>query len=316
MGIIIRAIFGILMLVIPATLAIMAVSGNLFSRRKKDENGSYMGYRKFGFENKHYDNKRYHSNREDDRLKYARERFDRELRNVRDYERSKKRKFSRIDNAWRLVSVGAGLLTGGFLLDVNAPAAIGLGILVGGAVGWIGAIINNFIARYEKAPDNAMPVPQKPEFQIPQVQTEGMQAGKTEFVTKILQEGHENIKALETAMIGLRHPQSIGSVTQIIEIGRRLMREIAENPEHANSVQRLFTYYAKEAAKVVEGLGKIEGEKNPDIQRIMATHNILQKIQVLFESTEIELRQDENKSLDIDLKLLDQSLQSDLRIKQ
>lgn len=305
MAVIIRAILGLFLLVIPATIAIFAISGKLFSR-KKNEDGSHMSYRK----------QRYYSeDHEDKRLRYARERFDRELKSVRDYERARKRKFSRIDNAWRLVSVGAGLLTGGFLLDINAPAAVGLGILVGGAVGWVGAIINNFIARNEKKEESAILVPQRPEYQLPKIQTEALQAGKTEFVTKILQEGHANLKALETAMTGLRHPQSIGSVTQIIEIGRRLMNEIAESPEHANSVQRLFTYYAKEASKVVEGLGKIETEKNPDISRIMATHNILQKIQVLFESTEIELRQDENKSLDIDLKLLDQSLQSDLRFK-
>ncbi len=263
-----------------------------------------------------YHRKRYfQESHEDRRLAYAREKYDREIRNVRDYERSKKRRFSKIDNAWRLVSVGAGLLTGGFLLDINAPAAVGLGLLVGGVVGWVGAFINNFIAKRDNDVTNFTMVPQPKQFEIPQIQTEGVPAGKTEFATKILQEGHENLKALEKTLSGLRHPQSIGSVTQIIEIGRRLMNEIADSPEHANSVQRLFTYYAKEAIKVVEGLGKLESDKKPDIERIIATQNILQKIQVLFESTEIELRQDENKSLDIDLKLLDQSLQSDLRFK-
>lgn len=306
MALIVRLLFGLAMVVAPIWFVISTVSDKIKSRNRRESDGNQMGNRRFGFENKHY---------EDNRHKYARERFERELKSVRDYERAKKRKFSRIDNAWRLVSVGAGLLTGGFLLDVNAPAAVGLGILVGGAVGWVGAIINNFLTRHEKSPEILMQVPKRAEYEPPKVQQNGAQAGKNEFASKVIEEGHENLKSLELAMVSLRHPQSINTVAKIIEIGRKLLAEIAENPEFANTAQRLFTYYAKEASKVVEGLGKIESEKRPDIERVIATQTILQKILVLFESTEIEMRQDENKLLDIDLKLLDQSLQADLRIK-
>ena len=48
-----------------------------------------------------------------------------------------------------------------------------------------------------------------------------------------------------------------------------------------------------------------------DIARISSTQSILQKLSILFEKTELELKEDDNKSLDIDLKLLDQSLQAD-----
>jgi hypothetical protein len=49
------------------------------------------------------------------------------------------------------------------------------------------------------------------------------------------------------------------------------------------------------------------------MERIGGTQTILKKLEVLFERTELELKADEGKELDIDLKLLDQSIESDLR---
>ena len=53
---------------------------------------------------------------DDIRRNNARERFNNEIRALKEAEKLKKRRFNRIDGAFRLVSVGAGLLAGGCLL--------------------------------------------------------------------------------------------------------------------------------------------------------------------------------------------------------
>ena len=47
---------------------------------------------------------------------------------------------------------------------------------------------------------------------------------------------------------------------------------------------------------VAGGLAKIEGDAKPDIERVIATQGILQKLVILFEKTELDLKNDDNKA--------------------
>lgn len=254
----------------------------------------------------------FRNNKTDNRNIAARERFENELRNIKEIERQKKRRFNRIDGAWKIASVGSGLLTGGFLLDVNFFAGVGLGLLVGGAVGWVGAIINNFIYKNTES-KNAIKVPPRELIEAPQLTAPDLPSGRSELVQKILLEAATSLQKLDTIIPTLRHPDSISSVTQLVRTGKRIMDNIAQNPEKLSIAQRVFTYYCPEAYGVAAALAKIENDNKPDVNRILSTQGILQKLVVLFEKTELELKADDNKSLDIDLKLLDQSLQMDLK---
>ena len=242
----------------------------------------------------------------------ARERFEGELKNLRELEKQRRKRFSRIDGAWRLASVGAGLLVGGFLYSVNNVAGIGLGILVAGAVGWIGAIINNFVIKSSDAKSSII-VPKRETIEAPKMNVQSLPNGRSELVQKLLLEAATSLQKLDLIIPKLRHPDSISSVTQLVRTGKRIMDIIADNPEKLSIAQRVFTYYCPESVGVAEALAKIETDAKPDISRVLSTQGVLQKLVVLFEKTEMELKNDDNKSLDIDLKLLDQSLQADLK---
>lgn len=249
---------------------------------------------------------------DDIRRNNARERFNNEVRALKEAEKAKKRRFNRIDGAFRLVSVGAGLLAGGVIFEaINPLAGIGLGLLVGGAVGWVGTIINAAIFKASEG-KNYSQVPKRETITAPNISQDAPN-NRNELVQKVLLEAATSLQKLDDTIPKLRHPDSISSVKQLVKIGRKLMDFVAASPEKLSIAQRILTYYCTEAVNVANGLAKIESDAKPDVERVIATQGILQKLVILFEKTELELKNDDNKALDIDLKLLDQSLQNDLR---
>ena len=251
----------------------------------------------------------------DPRLTDARTRFNDEIKAMRNQDREQKRRFNRIDGAWRLASVGSGLLAGGLAMEVTQSpiGPIGLGILIAAIVGWIGAIINNYVT--SKAKEIAyVPVPARPQIGAPIVASSDIPEGRTQLVQQVLRDAATALQKLDNVVPKLRHPESIASVGQIVTVGNRVMNQVALAPEKFNIAQRVFTYYCPESVAVAEALAKLENDKALDIARIQSTQSILQKLSILFERTELELKADDNKALDIDLKLLDQSLQADLSL--
>ena len=256
---------------------------------------------------------------EDDRRAYsrkmeeARRRYELEIRAARDVQREQRRAQGRLKAGWTLASVGAGIFLAAVIGDaLNPLAGIGFGIMTGGFVSWI---VSLFLNRSQKATSlsNAIPVPVRPEIAAPTVSENTMPQGRTELVQQVLAEAAAALRALDGTMSRLRHPDSVASVARIVAVGNRLMLSVAANPEKFAVAQRVFTYYCPETVKVAEALAKLEGDRAPDMERIGGTQTVLKKLEVLFERTELELKADEGKELDIDLRLLDQSIESDLR---
>jgi 5-bromo-4-chloroindolyl phosphate hydrolysis protein len=185
--------------------------------------------------------------------------------------------------------------------------------LIAAIVGWIGAVINNYINN--KAAEVAfVPVPARTQIGAPTVIQTDMPDGRTQLVQQVLGDAATALQKLDNVVPRLRHPDSISAVGQIVSVGKRVMAQVASAPEKFNIAQRVFTYYCPESVSVAEALAKLENDTTLDISRIQSTQSILQKLSILFERTELELKADDNKALDIDLKLLDQSLQADLSL--
>lgn len=245
----------------------------------------------------------------------AARRWETELRAARDLEREEKRRLKRIDGAWRLAAVGAGLLVGGVVIEpLGGLAATGLGLLVGGSIGWVGALINAGFSSVQ-ARRTAVKVPPRPEIAAPTVSEGQLPQGRTELVQKVLGEAAASLRALDAVMPKLRHPDSVASVARIVAVGNRIMQAVAAAPEKLAIGQRVFTYYCPETVKVAEALAGLERDAQPDLDRIHGTQSVLKKLEMLFDRTELELKADDSKALDIDLRLLDQSLESDLKTR-
>ncbi|MEN9873918.1 MAG: hypothetical protein RL186_815 [Pseudomonadota bacterium] len=258
---------------------------------------------------------------EDDRIVYrrqmeaARRRYELEIRAARDVQREQRKAIGKVRGAWRLASIGAGLFLGAVVGDaLGGLAGVGFGLMVGGSIHWFGTL---FMSRQtEKVTKiGSVPVPTRAQIEAPKVGENSLPQGRAELVQQVLGEAATSLRALDALLPKLRHPDSVSSVARIVAVGNRIMQGVAQDPDKFAIAQRVFTYYCPETVKVAEALSKLELDANPDVERITGTQTVLKKLEVLFERTELELKADSGKELDIDLRLLDQSIESDLRTK-
>ena len=248
-------------------------------------------------------------------MEEARRRYELEIRASRDVQREQRKAIGRVKGAWRLAAVGAGLFLGAVVGDnLGALAGVGFGLMIGGSVNWFGSLFMD--RNYKNAQKiGATPVPRRAQIEAPTVGVNSLPQGRTELVQQLLGEAATSLRALDGVMPRLRHPDSVSSVARIIAVGNRIMQSVAANPDKLAIAQRVFTYYCPETVKVADALSKLELDANPDVERITGTQTVLKKLEVLFERTELELKDDTGKELDIDLRLLDQSIESDLRTR-
>lgn len=248
-------------------------------------------------------------------MEEARRRYELEIRASRDVQREQRRAVGRVKSAWRLAAIGAGLFLGATVGDALGPlAGVGFGLMVGGTINWFGSLFMDRDARKADKTSSA-PVPRRAQIEAPTVGENTLPNGRAELVQQVLGEAATSLRALDTLIPKLRHPDSVSSVARIVAVGNRVMQSVAANPEKLAIAQRVFTYYCPETVKVAEALSKLEQDANPDVERITGTQTVLKKLEVLFERTELELKADQGKELDIDLRLLDQSIESDLRTR-
>ena len=248
-------------------------------------------------------------------MEEARRRYELEIRASRDVQREQRKAVGRVKSAWRLAAIGAGLFLGAVVGDsLGVLAGVGFGLMIGGSINWFGSL---FMDRNSKkaAQIGATPVPRRAQIEAPTIGENSLPQGRAELVQQVLGEAATSLRALDALMPRLRHPDSVSSVARIVAVGNRIMQIVATTPEKLAIAQRVFTYYCPETVKVAEALSKLELDANPDVERITGTQTVLKKLEVLFERTELELKADQGKELDIDLRLLDQSIESDLRTR-
>jgi 5-bromo-4-chloroindolyl phosphate hydrolysis protein len=246
----------------------------------------------------------------------ARRRYELEIRASRDIQREQRKAVGQVKRAWTLVAVGAGIFLAvavGNGMD-SLLGGVGFGLMVGGTINWFGTLMMDRGSK-KAAKVGAAPVPRREEIEAPTVSENSLPNGRAELVQQVLGEAATSLRALDALMPRLRHPDSVSSVARIVAVGNRIMQSVAANPEKLAIAQRVFTYYCPETVKVADALSKLEHDANPDVERITGTQTVLKKLEVLFERTELELKADQGKELDIDLKLLDQSIESDLRTR-
>jgi 5-bromo-4-chloroindolyl phosphate hydrolysis protein len=248
-------------------------------------------------------------------MEEARRRYELEIRASRDVQREQRRAIGRVKGAWRLAAVGAGLFLGAVVgRELGGLAGVGFGLMIGGTINWFGSLFMDRGAK-QATTIGATPVARRPEIEAPTVNETELPNGRAELVQQVLGEAATSLRALDALIPKLRHPDSVSSVARIVAVGNRVMQAVAASPDKLAIAQRVFTYYCPETVKVAEALSKLELDARPDVERITGTQTVLKKLEVLFERTELELKADDGKELDIDLRLLDQSIESDLRTR-
>lgn len=121
--------------------------------------------------------------------------------------------------------------------------------------------------------------------------------------------------ALETiaAIIEETPKNTIRDRLQAIKtIADDVVARIEAEPERLGAVQRLLTYYLPRAAEIAAAYEELRIRKTPDSERLHAIGEVLSKMEAAFAHFAAELADDDMRTLDADLKLIDAALKEDL----
>lgn len=202
---------------------------------------------------------------------------------------------------WRAIAIinamfwGAALAASGFAYEFRGFAllfAIAPFIIFGAVTG--GRRKTEF--QEEKLPNSELPTP-NPSLAPPK-----------EFHIKIIDDAEpfvDQIKSAANVATG-----ALGENLRSMAISIDKVRlELLKQPDKVANVQRLFTYYAPETANLLAARGKAANAG--DTQRLGEIDDMLSKLEIAFSQFNSKMEGDDTRAVEIDMKLLSQSLQQD-----
>jgi hypothetical protein len=101
-------------------------------------------------------------------------------------------------------------------------------------------------------------------------------------------------------------------VRHLDQIARDVFARVEANPATANRVRRFLSYYLPRAAEVAEGYAALEAMRAPDPERLKSVGDVIGKLEDAFVHYADSLVDNALSGLDIDLKLIQQSIKEDL----
>jgi 5-bromo-4-chloroindolyl phosphate hydrolysis protein len=135
---------------------------------------------------------------------------------------------------------------------------------------------------------------------------------KVAFATDLLKEAGPAADRLSAAAIGITDKTIKERVRHLEQIAREVFGKVEANPGSAAGIRRFLSYYLPRAAEVSEGFAALEDKRAPDQKRLGEVGEVIGKLEDAFVHYADSLVDNELGSLDIDLKLIQQSLKEDL----
>lgn len=144
------------------------------------------------------------------------------------------------------------------------------------------------------------------------LEASGAARGKIEFARELLTEAEPLTARMEAAAESISTQKVAERVRHLVTVARDIFAAIEKDPLRVDRVRRFLTYYLPRAAEVTEAYGLLEQKTTPDLARIAATGELIDRLDVAFTRYAASLRDADLDKLDIELKLLKSSLDEDL----
>ena len=131
-------------------------------------------------------------------------------------------------------------------------------------------------------------------------------------VSKILADAEDDIDAIKAAS----HVASgkLGdNLRDMVNVLDKCSQDLKQHPEKFSQVQRLFTYYVPSTNTLIKARGKAAaiGDNN----KIAEIDNMIGRLKLAYQEFAAKMNGEDSRSVDIDLKLLEQSLAQDLPLE-
>lgn len=235
------------------------------------------------------------------------------LRLERERLREERRRSKRMEGQADLMATGVGLAAGGLAsLAVPLVAAVGAGLLAGGGAG---LLLRLWTAREQRTAPPPLPAPPPRPAQIaaPTINAEGLNSARLDTVRTVLEHAAEQLREAQAAGVGLTDPDVRALLERLAATGQQIIDRVAERPELLPRAQRVLTYHVERAGYLAETLAAMLASSAAQPSQIEAAKHVLARMDNLFERTALELAAGDAREMDLELKLIAQALDEDLK---
>lgn len=223
--------------------------------------------------------------------------------------RDERRRQARQAGQSQLIATGVGLAAGG-LASTTLPvvAAVGIGILSGGVVLYTLRVLQN-----RRAAQSQGQAPAPARIEAPSLNANGIPDSRAETARAVLDRAAEALRETQAKAKAIADPEVRAGIERLGANGQRILTAVAERPELLARAQRVLTYHCERAVFLVGSLAALAQGSSGDAQRYNAIKHVLARMENLFERTALDLAAGEGKEMDLELRLISQALDEDLR---
>lgn len=151
-----------------------------------------------------------------------------------------------------------------------------------------------------------------PKRAIDRVDPNRVGTAQAELVAGLIEDGERDVARLAKAAKRLRTASAAQMSLHMSNVAQSILSRLATEPGKLSSVRRFATYYLPRAADIAEGMALVESQRNADPRRLGEIADVMGKLDQAFTFYSDNFAQAELDVLDVELKLLSQSLTEDL----
>ena len=139
-----------------------------------------------------------------------------------------------------------------------------------------------------------------------------MAEAQTQTVRSLLAEGEAALERLNAAQRQIEDKSMQAAVATLCATADGILAHVKAEPERVMAVRRLLTFYLPNAAALAEGWQTLEGNTDPSPERMAQTREVVNALKDAFVKFESQADASELQALDLNLKVVKDSLKSDL----
>ncbi|CDX11154.1 5-bromo-4-chloroindolyl phosphate hydrolysis protein [Mesorhizobium sp. ORS 3324] len=136
--------------------------------------------------------------------------------------------------------------------------------------------------------------------------------GQVAFARELLSQAQPAADRLGAAASSIADRDMKAKVKNLADIAADVIARVEAKPASAASVRRFLTYYVPQAAEVAEGYATLADRRAPNRQRLASVGAVIAKLQDAFAHYADSLADSELGTLDVDLRLIQESLKEDI----
>lgn len=139
-----------------------------------------------------------------------------------------------------------------------------------------------------------------------------MSEAQSETARALTAEAGEALLRMKAAAKLIKDAPMKAQIAGLAATAEGILDHVKEQPGRAMAVRRFLTFYLPNAASLAQGWQTLEGNSNPSQERMTKTREVMAALQDAFAQFENQADAPELADLDLNLKIIKDSLKADL----